>query len=221
MRYAEYVTWLKEQYAQIEFESGVIEIGPRHNPTKLPGSPPWNMDWWIKFPDGKHAYLKERWVAMSSLSRGAAAGRRDSFSFHYGTLGNRVRPNGWPAREKAGHPAILRIDRDSKGPHIHFHGEEPHIMQDKVQGMRIEDTNPFAFVKAVLSYRKNQGQVDFDVIMGFSVVKLPINFIARIPCTSTKKAKTISTRVCRLPSILLLRAALILSSFSQALARGQ
>jgi len=172
MRYPEYVVWLKEQYAKIVFEPDVVEeIGPRHNPVRFPGSPPWNMDWWIKFNDGKHAYLYERWFPMSSLSRGSTVGRRGAFSFHYGTLGNKVRPTGWPAREKSGHPAILRIDLDPKGPHIHFNGEEPHIMQDKVKGMRIEDTSPFDFVNAVLSYRKNQGQIDFDAIMNFTVVK--------------------------------------------------
>ena len=170
MHYTDYVAWLKEQRAQIVFESGVVEVGPRHNPTRPPGAPPWNMDWWIKFPDGMHAYLYERWFPMSSLSRGATVGRRSAFSFHYGTAGNKIRPNGWPAREKSGHPAILRIDLDPKGPHLHFHGEEPHIMQNKVEGMHIEKTDPFNFVRAVLEYRKHQGRIDFDVIMKFTVI---------------------------------------------------
>jgi hypothetical protein len=170
MYYTDYVARLLAEYATIAFEPGVTEIGPLHNPTILPGRPPWNMDWLIRFPDGKHACLYERWFPLrTSWRSGATMGQRLSFSYHYGTTGSNTRRNGFPARDKTNHPAIIRIDLDKIGPHLHFHGELPHIMQDKVKGMTIEDIDPFAFVRAVLEHRKNP-TIDFDSIMQFSVV---------------------------------------------------
>jgi len=169
MYYTDYVARLMAEHASITFEPDVMEIGPLHNPTVLPGTPPWNMDWLIRFPDGKQAYLYERWFPMKSPPRGGATmGQRGSFSFHYGTTSSRTRRNGFPARDKSNHPAIIRIDLDKKGPHLHFHGELPHIPQAKVKGMKIEDVNPFDFVLAVLEHRTSQA--DFDAIMKFTVV---------------------------------------------------
>lgn len=169
MQYTDYVARLMTEHASISFEPGVTEVGPLHNPTVLPGFPPWNMDWLIRFPDGKHAYLYERWFPKKAPSRGGTTmGERGAFSFHYGTSGSKTRRNGFPAREKSNHPAIIRIDLDKNGPHLHFHGELPHIMQNNVKGMTIEDVDPFDFVRAVLKHRASQA--DFDAIMKFTVV---------------------------------------------------
>jgi hypothetical protein len=169
MYYTDYATRLLVERASIAFEPGVTEIGPLHNPTILPGSPPWNMDWLIRFPGRKYAYIYERWFPLRTPSRGGATrGQRRAFSFHYGTLGPLTRRNGFPAIDKANHPAIIRIDLDNKGPHLHFHGELPHIPQEKVKGMSIEDVDPFDFVRAVLEHRRSQA--DFDDIMNFTVI---------------------------------------------------
>jgi hypothetical protein len=92
---------------------------------------------------------------------------RMHFSFHYGTTGTNFRANGFPARDKAKHPAIIRIDKDAYGPHIHFHDEADHIPQSRIDGMIIEKVDPFDFVRAVLQHRKTNE--DFDSIMKFKV----------------------------------------------------
>jgi hypothetical protein len=169
MYYSEYVTRLNAEHASFAFETGVTELGPLHNPTGLPATPPWNMDWLIRFPDGKQAYLYERWFPVRTPSRGSLArGKRGAFSFHYGTTSPLTRPNGFPARDKANHPAIIRIDLDKNGPHLHFHGELPHMMQDKVQGLVLENVDPFDFVRVVLEHRARK--IDFDAIMKFTVI---------------------------------------------------
>jgi len=169
MYFADYANRLLAEHSSLALGPDVVEIGPLHSPTKLPGTPPWNMDWVVRFPDGKQAYLYERWFPARGPSRGGAMmGQRLAFSFHYGTSGTQVRRNGFPARDKANHPAIIRIDLDKNGPHIHFHGELPHIEQDKVIGMVIEDVDPFDFVRAVIEHRSKN--TDFDEIMGFKVL---------------------------------------------------
>ncbi len=169
MYYADYVAWLKAEHASITFQPGVTEIGPLHNPTVLPGVPPWNMDWLVKFPDGKQVYLYERWRPRRSPSPSTPMlGERFAFSFHYGTSTPLRRLNGFPARDKTNHPAIIRIDLDLYGPHLHFHGELPHIQQANVRGMTIGDVGPFDFIRAVLKHRETGA--DFDAIMNFTVV---------------------------------------------------
>ena len=165
MYYADYVAWLSAEHASFTFEPGVVEVGPLLNPTRLPASPPWNMDWQIKFPDGTQAYLYERWFPVKGSLR---FGQRNAFSFHYGSATPLLRRNGFPARDKANHPAHIRIDLDVYGPHLHFHGELPHIGQEKVQGIIIEKVDPFDFVRAVQQHRSTKA--DFDAIMKFTVV---------------------------------------------------
>ena len=165
MYYPDYVAWLNAERAKFTFDPGVVEVGPLHNPTRFPASPPWNMDWLIRFSDGMQAYLYERWFPM----RGSLQmGQRAAFSFHYGTVTPLTRGNGFPARDKGNHPAHIRIDLDVYGPHLHFHAELPHIGQEKVTGMVIERVNPFEFVRAVLEHRATKA--DFDSIMKFTVI---------------------------------------------------
>lgn len=165
MYYTAYVAWLTAEHASLTFEPGVVEVGPSHSPTRPPAAPPWNMDWLIRFPDGMQAYIYERWFPMKGSSR---IGERGAFSFHYGTVTPLVRRNGFPARDKVNHPAHIRIDLDHNGPHLHFHAELPHIGQDKVQGMSIENVDPFDFVRAVQEHRATKA--DFDSIMKFTVL---------------------------------------------------
>lgn len=163
--YSDYVAWLTAERAKLTFEAGVVERGPIHSPTCFPSSPPWNMDWLIRFDDGMQAYLYERWFPMKGFPQ---KGERRAFSFHYGTISPLTRRNGFPAPDKKDHPAYIRIDLDRHGPHLHFHGELPHIEQAKVTGMVIEKVDPFDFVRAVQQYRVTQS--DFDSIMKFTVL---------------------------------------------------
>lgn len=169
MQYADYVAWLRAEYSSIALEPGCTEIGPLHNPTILPNSPPWNMDWAVYFPDGKHAYLYERWFPVGPRLAGRVRrGSREHFSFHYGTTGPSRRLHGFPARDKVNHPAIIRIDCDKYGPHIHFGSEADHIAQNRIHGMKITDVNPFEFMRSVLNHRKTGD--DFSALMKFTVI---------------------------------------------------
>lgn len=173
MYYADYVTRLMTGYASIPLEPGCREIGPLHVPTRMPKSgkesAPWKMDWAVLFPDGKHAYVYERWFPMRPSSPGAAKeGYRAHFSFHYGKSNLSLRPDGIPARDKVNCPAIIRIDLDRHCPHLHFHAELPHIQQNQVAGMNIVEVDPFVFMRAVLEHRASDA--DFDTIMKFTVI---------------------------------------------------
>jgi hypothetical protein len=126
------------------------------------------MDWAVFFPDGMHAKLQERWYPVGRRLAGRVLkGYREHFSFHYGPTNAHRDSEGFPVRDKVGHPAIIRIDRDKYGPHIHFHDEADHIPQSRVAGMIIDDADMFDFVRAVLEFRRS-GR-GFDDIMGFTV----------------------------------------------------
>jgi hypothetical protein len=167
MHYTDYGRRLLVEHATFAIEPAWVEIGPLHNPTILPSSPPWNMDWAILFPDGKYAYAKERWYPASiSRPRGANWGHRQHFSFHYGTANPARDSRGIPLPDNIHFPAVIRIDKDQWGPHLHFGGEN-HIPQTRIQGMTIEDADPFDFMRAVLEHRTTGA--NFDAVMNFQV----------------------------------------------------
>jgi len=169
MHYLDYVSWLLAEHGRLVLETGTVEVGPLHNPTFAPSSPPWNMDWLVKFHDSHHVQIKERWFPETRVvPRGANVGYRKHFSFHYGTTNPAVDVRGFPLRDPRNFPPIFRIDCDRHGPHIHFHGNS-HITQNRVQGLTIKNVDPFDFMKAVNEHRANAGK-DFDAIMGFKVV---------------------------------------------------
>jgi hypothetical protein len=127
------------------------------------------MDWAIRFPDNFYAYVYERWWPASAFVPGhSRAARREHFSFHYGPTNPKLTANGIPERDKSKYPAIIRIDCDKNGPHLHFHGEG-HIPQARVPGLKILDSDPFIFMQAVIEYR-NSGN-DFDTILHFKVTQ--------------------------------------------------
>ncbi len=168
MLFPDYAAWLHRGYAAFQVDPAWIEIGPNYGPTVPPNSPPWNMDWAIKFPDGYYAYVYERW--HGSGVRGLSMprwGSRKHFSFHYGPANTSLKPNGIPERDKINYPAIIRIDCDKRGPHLHFHSEDDHILQHRVRGMIIQDSDPFDFMRSVIEHR-NTGR-DFDSILKFTV----------------------------------------------------
>jgi hypothetical protein len=168
MHYTDYARRLITEHAKISYELGFHEIGPTHNPTKLPSSPPWNMDWAVIFSGGKYAYLKERWFPETlTAPRSANLGYRKHFSFHYGPANPATDPRGIPLPDPVNFPPIIRIDKDRWPPHVHFHGED-HIPQTRIQGFAITDAGPFEFMKAVIEHRATG--VDFDTIMKFKVV---------------------------------------------------
>ena len=171
MNFALYATQFQVKHSRISLEPGCIEIGPILAPTR-PNSPPWKMDWAVFFPDSKVAYLYERWSQVPwtpgcpPLSGAARRGYRKHFSFHYGPTNPIKGPSGIPLRDKQNYPAAIRIDVDKWCPHIHFHGEA-HIAQSRVTGLKIEEVDPFDFMRAVLQHRSST--TDFDAIMNFRV----------------------------------------------------
>jgi hypothetical protein len=125
------------------------------------------MDWAILFPDGKYAHLKERWYpATISAPRSSNWGYRKHFSFHYGMANPSKDSRGIPLPDRINFRPIIRIDHDRWGPHLHFDGED-HIQQIRVQGMTIDDADPFDFMRAVLEHRATNA--NFDAVMKFQV----------------------------------------------------
>jgi hypothetical protein len=166
--FTDYAAWLQKEYAAFQSDPTCVEIGPLLRPTVAPNSPPWNMDWAIKFPDHHYAYVYERWYASGPALPGRSRfGYREHFSFHYGPTNSILKANGIPERDKVVCPAIIRVDCDKHGPHLHFHGEADHIDQAKIEGMVIQDADPFTFMRAVLEHRAKG--TDFDSILNFKV----------------------------------------------------
>lgn len=165
--YVDYARWLLSEHGKFVLEAGAIELGPRHSPTAA-SSPPWKMDWLVRFSDGRHAHLKERWfLATRSAPRSANLGYRRHFSFHYGPTNPAADAAGFPQRDPQNYPPIFRIDLDRWGPHIHLHGNE-HIEQSRVHGLTIETVDPFDFMNAIAAHRADPSK-DFDAIMAFKV----------------------------------------------------
>lgn len=126
------------------------------------------MDWALLFPEGRYVYVSERWYPLKEWPpRRLRRGRRKHFSYHFGPANPKLQANGIPERDKKNNPAIIRIDCDRWGPHMHFHGEADHIQQPRVGGMVIEDCDPFVFVRAVLEHRNTSAS--FDSILNFKV----------------------------------------------------
>ena len=125
--------------------------------------PPWNFDWCIRFSDGKHIKLKERWFPRPLKLGGI--GYRRFFAFHYGELNPASDPQGFPLKDSVNFPPIIRIDHDAWGPHLHYKGED-HIQQSRVRGFHISNADLFAFIEAVHRHRKGE---EFDQILNFTV----------------------------------------------------
>jgi hypothetical protein len=172
MYYLDYARWLLAERAKITLEPEAIELGPLHSPTQLPSSPPWNMDWLVRFPDAHYAYLKERWWPETiAAHRSANFGYRRHFSFHYGPTNPVNDAKGYPQRDPSGFAPIFRIDCDKHGPnkaHIHLRGNK-HLYQNQIRGFTIKTADAFDFMKAIIEHRANPGR-DFDAILGFKVL---------------------------------------------------
>jgi hypothetical protein len=164
MRFGEYVTWFEGVRQNLSLETGCTQVGPLHVPTALT-KPPWNLDWCIRFSDGKHIKIKERWWPRSARLGGL--GYRKHFSFHYGELNPVSDMLGFPVRDSVNYPGIIRIDSDTYEPHMHYN-EEDHINQNRVQGFNISDADLFNFINAVLLHRRTAEP--FDKILKFTVV---------------------------------------------------
>jgi len=168
MRYGDYSRWLSQEHSKaiLDLQPADVEVGPYFDCTVLPNKPPWQLNWAIKFPDGKFLRVTENWFRRKVPgSIAAVVGSREHFSFHYGLANPLCDADGLPIRSGA-FPAIFRIDCDKHGPHLHFMGED-HIPQSRVKNFRILDSDPFQFFRAVLSHRAiGDG---FDSILGFQV----------------------------------------------------
>jgi len=163
MRYADYVAWFEGERRKLSLESGCTQVGPLHVPTAFT-KPPWNLDWCLRFADGKHIKLKERWWARSARLGGL--GYRKHFAFHYGELNPVSDMLGFPVRDAVKFPPIIRLDSDAYEPHLHYNGED-HIYQPRVQGLHISDVDMFDFINAVHQHRK--GGEPFDRLLKFTV----------------------------------------------------
>jgi hypothetical protein len=164
MRYTDYVTWFNGERNNLSVEPGSTQVGPIYVPT-APNRPPWNLDWCLRFSDGKHIKLKERWWAKPTRLGGL--GYRKHLAFHYGELNPVSDMQGFPVRDSLNFPPIIRIDSDAYGPHMHYEGKD-HIPQSKVQGFDISNADLFDFIRAVQEHRKT-GDL-FHKILNFTVL---------------------------------------------------
>ena len=168
MRYDDYSRWLSAEHskAMLELHYDDVQAGPYLDCTIIPNKPPWQLNWAVKFSDGKFLRITENWFRRRIHGSVAGVfGAREHFSFHYGPANPLCDADGLPIRSVA-FPAIFRIDCDRHGPHLHYLGQD-HIPQSRVKNFRILETDPFHFFRAVLSHRATGD--GFDSIFGFQV----------------------------------------------------
>ena len=162
MHYADYEQWLKREHSLIALDPKWVEVGPFLTPTISPNKPPWQMEWAIIFDDGLFFRVTENWFKRKSLG---GRGLRYHHSFHYGPANPQRSTEGIPNRSPA-YPAIIRVDVDRRGPHLHYGGND-HVPQSKVHGLDISNADPFIFAKAIIEHR--QTGKDLAAIMKFTV----------------------------------------------------
>jgi hypothetical protein len=162
MRYEEYVAWFDGEHKGLTFESGCTQVGPLFVPTPI-SKPPWKLDWCVRFSDGMHIKVKERWWPRPIKFGGR--GYRKHFAFHYGEANPLSDADGFPLRDDK-YRSIIRLDHDPYGPHLHFGGED-HVFQTRVSGFDISNADLFEFVRAVQLHRET-GEM-FDKILKFTV----------------------------------------------------
>jgi hypothetical protein len=147
-RYDEFERWVTSSHENFELEKGALEMGPFYSPTVIPGQPPWDFTWYVKFPDKK--YIRA-WEVYDPLPRRIGGAFRNPFSLHYGDLPPNEK-NGFPVYKSAD-PVDIRIDYDRlHGSHLHYGGED-HIPQTRVKGMAINSVNAFEFVTKIQQHR--------------------------------------------------------------------
>lgn len=164
MRYTEYKAWFIGERNKLTLEAGCTEVGPFWTPTP-PLVPPWQVNWCVRFLDGKHFKVKESWWPRPI--RHGGRGYRKHFGFHYGPINPASDSDGFPLRDNKTYPPIIRIDTDPYGPHLHYDGKD-HIVQSDVQGLDISNADLFEFVKMVLRHRTT-GEA-FDKLYNFKVI---------------------------------------------------
>jgi hypothetical protein len=163
MRYAEYEQWLDDEHSKFVVGSECTQLGPFLTPTIDPNKPPWQMEWAIVFDDGLFFRVTENWFKRKSMG---GRGIRHHHSFHYGPANPDRDQYGIPKRSAA-YPAIIRVDVDRRGPHLHYAGND-HIPQNKVKGFDIADAEPFVFAEAVMQHRRT-GE-SFEKILKFTLI---------------------------------------------------
>ena len=167
MQFAEYDRWFSEQANGFSIEPTCLSIGPYVTPTVAPNKPPWKAEWTVLYEDGFYLRVVENWFRRSTSLGGR--GERKAFSFHYGPTNPAKNDEGVPLYSDD-YPAIIRIDQDTdeRGSHLHYEGEN-HILQSRVQNLRLSNADPFWFIKAVVEHRRSHES--FDQIMRFTVTK--------------------------------------------------
>lgn len=162
IRWKAYSEKFAAEYAALSgalLEHGSAECGPYLRGTGKPGQAPWLLDWAVIFEDNNYVRVKESFRRCGYPDSGL--GERQHFSYHYGPAHAGRDAQGFP--ETRGAPsAMIRIDEDRQGPHLHLDNEN-HIPQDRVDGYVIRDANMVDFLQAVIAHRKS-GQSLVDLL---------------------------------------------------------
>ncbi len=160
IRWRQYVDDFTKHYDAVKgrlLESDSKECGPFLIATQKPEEAPWHLDWAVLFSNGYYMRVTESYRRLGRPTPGF--GERHYFSYHYGEPREDVDQKGFPLTLNAPN-AILRVDNDPYGPHIHA-GSPEHIYQDRVEGFAILTAEWPEFLEAVIEHRaKNRPLVD-------------------------------------------------------------
>lgn len=159
MDYFEFKRWFEKQRAALKIPKDCAEPEP---PTiSVSTSYCWTFEWYLTFSDGKYIRIWEHY----NKRKGLYTGRRLQFAFHYGP---RVTSDteGIPPHQHDD-PVDIRIDNSQSAAHLHYGAPVPHYFQEKVEGIILEESDMFVFVKAMFKHRKSGKLI--GKILGFRI----------------------------------------------------
>jgi hypothetical protein len=160
--YPKYKAWFDGEHSALVLPNDSSEITAPTVGLAHSLSTTWTLKWILKFGDGKYLRVQEHYNKVTGL---IGLSRRQAFAFHYGPIGA-VTPDGIPDR-KSNDPVDLRIDNSGAPAHMHLRAPQPHIGQERVDGLEMEDLDIFTFVRGIFSHRKTGNS--FEKIFKFRI----------------------------------------------------
>lgn len=115
------------------------------------------LKWRLEFTSRHYIRVWEQRGRIKGLDES----HRSRFAYHYGPVchaGDVYMPDD---------PVVIRIDNCNSTVHLHYLEPQSHIAQADVRGLKLENVDPFSFIKAVFRHRKTGKPL--NEVMGFRV----------------------------------------------------
>jgi hypothetical protein len=131
-------------------------------PDFLLSSKNWTLRWLLLFDDNHYMRIQEHYRVSSVQSPSARIG----FSMHYGLATNvdEVREHKYTADDSV----VIRIDTYPRPIHMHLGSRDPHLGQERVDGLVMENISCFDFIEKIFEHRLND--ISVQDAFGFRII---------------------------------------------------